>query len=161
VLFFLVLYTVSPKTSAGTRFLPVPRVLAAFLAVTGLRLALAYRRWLNPPLLIAGVCPRIYTLVFLAPGSGPMTKSDFAAGFRRISEKVRIEPRQDVKDVGVSGDLGYAWSRFTIVHTTKADGARSERSGHVLAVFRKNAAGAWQLARTADLTAGARGTGKV
>jgi ketosteroid isomerase-like protein len=64
--------------------------------------------------------------VFLAPGSGPMTKSDFAAGFRGISEKVRIEPKQEVKDVGISGDLAYAWSRFTIVHTAKADGARSE-----------------------------------
>src|SRR5688500_20374785 len=56
VLFFLVLYTVSPKTSAGTRFLPVPWVLCAFFAVTGLRLVLAYRRWLNPAFLIAGVC---------------------------------------------------------------------------------------------------------
>ena len=34
VLFFLVLYTVSPKTSAGTRFVPVPWVLGAFLAVS-------------------------------------------------------------------------------------------------------------------------------
>jgi adenylate cyclase len=65
VLFFLVLYTVSPKTSAGTRFLPVPWVLGAFLVVTGLRLALAYRRWLSPPLLIAGVCLDIALLLGL------------------------------------------------------------------------------------------------
>jgi adenylate cyclase len=65
VLFFLVLYTVSPKTSAGTRFLPVPWVLAAFLAVTALRLVLAHRRWLNPPLLIAGVCLDIALLLGL------------------------------------------------------------------------------------------------
>jgi adenylate cyclase len=56
VLFFIVLYTVSPKTSAGTRFLPVPWVLAAFFAFTVLRLALAYRRALTPALLVAGVC---------------------------------------------------------------------------------------------------------
>ena len=56
VLFFLVLYTVSPKTSAGTRFLPVPWVLAAFLGFTLLRLAAAHRRWLNPSLLVAGIC---------------------------------------------------------------------------------------------------------
>ena len=56
VLFFLVLYTVSAKTSAGTRFLPVPWVLAAFLGFTLLRLVAAHRRWLNPPLLILGVC---------------------------------------------------------------------------------------------------------
>ncbi len=65
VLFFLVLYTVSPKTSAGTSFLPVPWVLGAFLGVTALRLALAYRRWLNPVLLIAGVCLDIALLLGL------------------------------------------------------------------------------------------------
>ncbi len=65
VLFFLVLYTVSPKTSAGTRFLPVPWVLGAFLGVTALRLVAAYRRWLNPPILIAGVCLDIALLMGL------------------------------------------------------------------------------------------------
>ena len=56
VLFFLVLYTVSAKTSAGTRFLPVPWVLAAFMGFTLLRLVAAHRRWLNPPLLVLGIC---------------------------------------------------------------------------------------------------------
>jgi adenylate cyclase len=65
VLFFLVLYTVSPKTSAGTRFVPVPWVLGAFLGVTALRLALAYRRWLSPPFLIGGVCLDIALLLGL------------------------------------------------------------------------------------------------
>jgi adenylate cyclase len=65
VLFFLVLYTVSPKTSAGTRFVPVPWVLGAFLAVSGLRLVFAYRRWLNPPLLVVGVCLDIALLLGL------------------------------------------------------------------------------------------------
>ena len=65
VLFFMVLYTVSPKTSAGTRFTPVPWVLGAFLGVTALRLALAYRRWLNPAFLIAGVCLDIALLLGL------------------------------------------------------------------------------------------------
>jgi adenylate cyclase len=60
-----VLYTVSPKTSAGTRFLPVPWVLCAFFAVTGLRLVLAYRRWLNPAFLIVGVCLDIALLLGL------------------------------------------------------------------------------------------------
>lgn len=56
ILFFLVLYTVSPKTSEGTRFLPVPWVLAAFFGFTLLRLVAAHHRWLNPPLLVLGVC---------------------------------------------------------------------------------------------------------
>jgi len=56
VAFFLVLYTVSPKTSGGTDFQPVPWVLGAFFAFTLLRLAFAYRRWLHPALLVVGVC---------------------------------------------------------------------------------------------------------
>ncbi|MGQ0510305.1 MAG: adenylate/guanylate cyclase domain-containing protein [Betaproteobacteria bacterium] len=56
VAFFLVLYTVSPKTSAGTQFQPVPWVLGAFFAFTVLRLAFAYRGWLHPAVLVVGVC---------------------------------------------------------------------------------------------------------
>ncbi len=65
VLFFLVLYTVSAKTSAGTRFLPVPWVLAAFLGFTLLRLFAAHRGWLNPFLLVLGVCVDIALLLGL------------------------------------------------------------------------------------------------
>lgn len=56
VLFFLVLYTFSAKTSAGTRFLPVPWVLAAFMGFSVLRLIAAHRQWLNPPLVVLGIC---------------------------------------------------------------------------------------------------------
>ena len=93
--------------------------------------------------------------VFLTPGNAPITKAEFAAGFRRISAKVRIEAKQQVKDLGVCDDLAYAWSHLTVVLTPKAGGPPSENSGHVLTVFRKNAAGAWQLTRDANLLAGA------
>jgi len=56
VLFFVVLYTASAKTSAGTRFLPVPWVLAAFVGFTLLRLSACYRGWLRPSLVVLGVC---------------------------------------------------------------------------------------------------------
>jgi uncharacterized protein (TIGR02246 family) len=94
--------------------------------------------------------------VFLSPGNAPITKDDFAASFRRISAKARIEQRQQVKDLGISGDLAYAWSHMTVVFTAKTGGVRTERSGHVLAIFRKSAAGGWQLARAAKLIPGAR-----
>lgn len=55
VAFFVVLYVVAPKTSAGTRFMPVPWVLGALVTVTALRLVFAYRNWLTPPLLVVGV----------------------------------------------------------------------------------------------------------
>ena len=52
VVFFIVLYTVTPKTSEGTPFTPVPFVLAAYLSFTILRLSLARR----------GVLPRWFVL---------------------------------------------------------------------------------------------------
>ncbi|MDX1374642.1 MAG: adenylate/guanylate cyclase domain-containing protein [Burkholderiales bacterium] len=55
IVFWVVLYALAPKTSAGTRFLPVPWVLGAFLLVTLLRIVLAHRHRLTPPLLVAGV----------------------------------------------------------------------------------------------------------
>lgn len=89
--------------------------------------------------------------VFLIPGHAPMTKDDFAARFGRMAAKVRIEPVHQVKDLGISGDLAYAWSHLTVVLTAKVGGVRSERSGHVLAIFRRNSAGVWQVARSAKL----------
>lgn len=55
IVFWVLLYAAAPKTSAGTRFLPVPWVLGAFLIMTVLRLVLAHRHRLTPPLLVAGV----------------------------------------------------------------------------------------------------------
>ena len=55
IVFLVLLYLAAPKTSAGTRFLPVPWVLGAFLLVTALRLVLAHRHRLTPPLLVLGV----------------------------------------------------------------------------------------------------------
>jgi ketosteroid isomerase-like protein len=89
--------------------------------------------------------------VFLTPGHAPMTKADFGARFGRMAAKVRIDPVHQVKDLGISGDLAYAWSHVTVVFTAKIGGVRNERSGHVLAIFRRNSAGVWQVARSAKL----------
>lgn len=65
--------------------------------------------------------------VFLTPGHAPMTKNDFAARFGRMAAKVRIDPVHQVKDLGISGDLAYAWSHVTVVFTAKTGGVRSEQ----------------------------------
>ena len=49
------LYLLSPKTSAGTDFMPVPYALAAYLAFTVIRLWLASRDRLGPVLVFASV----------------------------------------------------------------------------------------------------------
>ena len=89
--------------------------------------------------------------VFLRCGHRPMSKAEFSAGFREWSGKARIESKFDVKDIHASGDVGYAWSYISIVMTMTETGKSSTREGHVLTVFRKSAAGKWQLARDANL----------
>jgi uncharacterized protein (TIGR02246 family) len=89
--------------------------------------------------------------VFLTAGNPPMTKADFAAGFRSFAGKVEIEATQDIKDLQVSGDLAYSWSHLSVAMTNAESGARTERTGHVLTVFRKSPCGEWMLARDANL----------
>src|SRR5256714_7395794 len=70
-------------------------------------------------------------VVFLTPGNPPVTRQDFAAGFRQVSAKARIESTQEVKDLRVSGDIAYAWSYLSVVMTPKGEGAPWKSSGHV------------------------------
>lgn len=53
--FFIALYALAPKTSAGTPFTPVPYVLAAYLVFTLFRLAFAYRGRLPAWFLFASI----------------------------------------------------------------------------------------------------------
>ena len=87
------------------------------------------------------------------PGKPPMTKSDFAIGFRSFAGKVQIEATQEIKDLRVSGDMAYSWSHLTVAMTSLETGNRTERAGHVLTVLRKSPSGTWLLARDANLMA--------
>jgi uncharacterized protein (TIGR02246 family) len=100
-------------------------------------------------------------VVFLTPGNPPISKEDFAKGFREVSGKARIETKQDVKEIWSSGDIATAWSHLTVVLTPKEGGKTSEASGYVLTVFRRSAAGKWLLARDANLVAGAGNPDRV
>jgi uncharacterized protein (TIGR02246 family) len=100
-------------------------------------------------------------VVFLTPGNPPITKQDFAKGFREVSGKARIEAIQDVKEIRASGNIATAWSHLTVVLTPKEGGKTSEASGYVLTVFHRSAAGKWLLARDANLVAGAGNPDRV
>jgi adenylate cyclase len=128
VLFFLVLYAVSPKTSAGTRFLPVPWVLGAFLLVTGVRLVLAYRRLLGPALLVAGVGLDIALLLSLIwsfhlqyqqPAPFYLKSPTMLYVFIFIALRaLRFEPMYVIV-AGVSGALG--WLALLVYATSSGD----------------------------------------
>jgi adenylate cyclase len=65
VVFFIVLYTVTSKTSDGTPFIPVPYVLAAYLSFTVIRLVLARRRVMPRWFVLASVVGDIGLLMVL------------------------------------------------------------------------------------------------
>ena len=100
-------------------------------------------------------------VVFLTPGNPPITKQEFAAGFRKVSAQARIESTQDVQEIRVSGDIAYAWSPLSVVLTPKQGGEQTESSGYALTVFRRSASGDWRLARDANLVAGAGNPDRV
>jgi uncharacterized protein (TIGR02246 family) len=89
--------------------------------------------------------------VFLTCGQAPMSRAEFAAGFREWSAKASMQSSFEVKDIQVCGDLAYAWSYLRIVMTPRRGGASVSREGHTLSVFRRSAAGKWLLARDANL----------
>src|SRR5437899_12029637 len=100
-------------------------------------------------------------VVFLTPGNPPISKEDFAKGFREVSAKARIEAIQDVKEIRASGDIATAWSHLTVVLTPKEGGKTSEASGYVLTVFHRSPSGRWLLARDANMGAGAGNPDRV
>jgi uncharacterized protein (TIGR02246 family) len=100
-------------------------------------------------------------VIFLTPGNPPITRDNFAAGFRKVSAKARIESTQEVKELRASGDIAYAWSYLNVVLTPKDGGPRPQSSGHLLTVFRRSPAGEWLLLRDANLVAGAGNPDRV
>lgn len=103
---------------------------------------------------IASDLPRVLALmtddvVYLTPGQPPFGKEQFAAGFRAMAGKVVIEPKSEVKEVQVVGDLAYCWTHIRVTVTPAGQSPRT-RSGHTLTIFRKQPDGRWLLARDAN-----------
>jgi uncharacterized protein (TIGR02246 family) len=89
--------------------------------------------------------------VFLRCGLPPMSRAEFAAGFREWAGKARIESKFTVNDIHASGDVAYVWSYVSVVMTAADTGRSTTREGHTLSVFRKSPSGQWRLARDANL----------
>jgi uncharacterized protein (TIGR02246 family) len=88
-------------------------------------------------------------VVFLTPEAKPFGKREFAEGQASLAS-VKVEAAADVKEVRVSGDLGFAWSHLT-VKTTVPDAPTIKRSGYSLSVFQRLPNTRWVLARDANL----------
>jgi uncharacterized protein (TIGR02246 family) len=91
-------------------------------------------------------------VVFLVAGKPPMKgRRSFETGLRGLLKTYRLESSGDIQEIRVSGDLAYCWTWLTVRMTPLSGGEVSERSGSALSIFRKDASGAWRLARDANL----------
>ena len=100
-------------------------------------------------------------VAFLTPENPPIARDEFAAGFREMSGKARIESTHETKEIRAAGDIAYVWSHLTVVVVPKDGSDPWENSGHVLSVFHKSPSGRWLLARDANLMLGAGDPDKV
>lgn len=91
-------------------------------------------------------------VVFLLPGQPPMRgREAFAAGFRQIIGKIRIEGKPDIQEIHVAGDYAFCWNQLSVTITPVAGGPPKRRAGPVLSVFRREPDGRWVLFRDANM----------
>ncbi|HZL20026.1 MAG TPA: SgcJ/EcaC family oxidoreductase [Polyangia bacterium] len=93
-------------------------------------------------------------VVFLAPERPPMRgRASFAQGLTELLKTHTVRSIGEVRDVKVSGDLGYCWAELTVTATPLDGGAAKLRKGPALSIFRKESNGAWVLIRDANMLA--------
>lgn len=88
-------------------------------------------------------------MVFLTPGREPFGKREFLEGSRQSAGKVKVSVHAEVKEVRVSGDLGYCWMKLAVT-VTQPEGAAKQHSGYTIGIYRCEA-GRWVLTRDANL----------
>ncbi len=91
-------------------------------------------------------------VVFLVPGQPPMRgRAVFASGFEGWKDKFELEIESEIQEIQVMGDWAYSWTKLAVTMIPVDGGPANRRSGYTLTVLRKNADGAWQIFRDANL----------
>lgn len=88
-------------------------------------------------------------VVFMVPGQPPFGKREFALAFAGL-RGARLEGHNEIVELRVLGDWAFVRNRIEMT-VTPAGGAAVHRSGHTLTLLRREADGAWRLARDANL----------
>src|SRR5437868_3796978 len=89
--------------------------------------------------------------VFLIAKQEPMIGwTAFAASFDQATERFRITPAGQVRDILFSGDLACCWTELKITLTPRAGGDPIVRTGTTLTILQRAGQG-WQLVRDANL----------
>ena len=106
---------------------------------------------------LAGDVDRILPLMaedveFYVPGQPVMRgRAAFETGLRAVLAAHRVDSHAEVEQVEVSGSLAYCTTQLRVAITPLTGGGSMHKAGRVMSVFRKNAAGPWQLARDATM----------
>ena len=91
-------------------------------------------------------------VVFLTPDQPPMRGRDgFVAAFQAALKRFRIDPVSEVQEIEIAGGLAYCWAHITVTMTPINGGSAARRSGYTLTILRKQAGGAWVIARDANM----------
>jgi len=89
---------------------------------------------------------------FLGAGRPPMhSRAAFEQALRMLLATHRVQSSGTVREVRVSGDLGYAWTDLTVQIVPSAGGEATVRTGCALSIFVRSADGRWRLARDANM----------
>lgn len=89
-------------------------------------------------------------VVFMVPGAEPFGREAFEAAVS--SDGPKFDGSSEVVEVQVLGEWAFARTRIDLT-VTPPDGEPVRRGGYALTLFRKEADGAWRLARDANLLA--------
>jgi uncharacterized protein (TIGR02246 family) len=104
-----------------------------------------------------GDVERVLTLMaedamFLVAGRPPIKgRHAFEQGLRKVLGFARIESSGEIEELQVGGDFAYALTMLSVRMTPLSGGEPTERSGHTVTIFRKQANGSWLLYRDANL----------
>jgi uncharacterized protein (TIGR02246 family) len=91
-------------------------------------------------------------VIFLITGQPPMRgKQAFAAMFRAMEGKIKMDAQSEVKEIQVFGDVAYCWTQLAVTVTPLPNGAPMRRSGNTLSILRKMPTGNWVLTRDANM----------
>jgi uncharacterized protein (TIGR02246 family) len=90
-------------------------------------------------------------VVFSVPGREPFGKGAFAAA-ARAQTGMQIRGTSEIVELQVLGGWAFTRNRLDLT-ITPPSGEPMRRSGYTLSLYRKEADGAWRLARDANLLA--------
>lgn len=82
-------------------------------------------------------------------------KDAIRALYEAVLKEYDFQSEGTLKEVVVSGDVGYYWSAYALTATPKAGGEAIESTGKTVCIVRREPGGAWKIARLINNSDGA------